>query len=109
MFISRCFRRSAFAVAATEALLRAGSLSWLGQTAVGGAIGGTVEDKTGAIISRASIVIHDNGLVIHLHPGFYTVTMSAALFDQQNIRFVHGIVYEVIRWSARRFWSQLQW
>ncbi len=31
------------------------------QTAVDGAIGGTVEDKTGATISGASVIIHNNG------------------------------------------------
>jgi hypothetical protein len=66
------------------------------QTAVDGAIGGTVEDKTGAVISGANIVIHNNGTnaeqnitsdaagffrANHLQPGTYTVTISAPNFE----------------------------
>ena len=68
------------------------------QTAVDGAIGGTVEDKTGAVISGANIVIHNNGTnaeqnitsdaagffrANHLQPGTYTVTVSAPNFDPE--------------------------
>src|ERR1700744_783212 len=66
------------------------------QTAVDGAIGGTVEDKTGAGISGANIVIPNNGTnaeqnitsdaagffrANHLQPGTYTVTISAPNFE----------------------------
>jgi len=65
------------------------------QTAVDGAIGGTVEDKTGSTVSKATILIHNNGTnaeqttqsdasgffrVIHLQPGVYTVSISATGF-----------------------------
>ncbi len=65
------------------------------QSAVDGAIGGTVEDRSGAIVSHASVVIHNNGTnaeqtvtaensgffrAIHLQPGEYTVTVSASGF-----------------------------
>ncbi len=66
------------------------------QSAVDGAIGGTVEDVSGAVIPRATVLIHSNGTnaeqtvtsddsgyfrVIHLQPGAYTVTVSAPGFD----------------------------
>ena len=65
------------------------------QSAVDGAIGGTVEDATGAIIPNASVLIHNNGTnaeqslkadtsgffrVVHLTPGLYTVTVNAGGF-----------------------------
>jgi hypothetical protein len=31
------------------------------QTSVDGAIGGTVQDSTGAVISQAQVVVHNNG------------------------------------------------
>ncbi len=67
-----------------------------GQSAVDGAIGGTVEEKTGAVVAGARVVIHNNGTnaeqtattdtsgffrVIHLQPGTYTVTVAAPGFD----------------------------
>src|SRR5438270_6541638 len=66
------------------------------QTAVDGAIGGTVLDTTGAVVSGASVSVHNNGTnaeqnvvadasgyfrVIHLQPGAYTVTITAPGFD----------------------------
>ncbi len=68
----------------------------LGQSAVDGAIGGTVEDKTGGVVSGAKVVIHANGTnaeqtftsdasgffrAIHLQPGVYTVTVTASGFE----------------------------
>src|SRR5215469_1314621 len=67
-----------------------------GQTAVDGAIGGNVQDTTGALISNATVVVHnsatnaeqtattdDSGYyrVIHLAPGLYNVTVSASGFE----------------------------
>ena len=66
------------------------------QSAVDGAIGGNVEDKTGAVVPNATVTIHSNGTnaeqkattdasgffrVIHLNPGQYTVTIEAAGFE----------------------------
>lgn len=67
-----------------------------GQSAVDGAIGGTVEDKSGAIVSGATVVVRSNSTnaeqtmradesgffrVIHLQPGIYTVTVTAPGFE----------------------------
>ena len=66
------------------------------QTAVDGAIGGNVKDKSGAFVSGAKVTIHNNGTnaeqiatsdtsgsfrVIHLQPGAYTVTIAAPGFE----------------------------
>jgi outer membrane receptor protein involved in Fe transport len=66
------------------------------QSAVDGAIGGTVEDSSSAVIPNASITIRSNSTnaeqtlkgdasgffrAIHLTPGVYTVTISAAGFE----------------------------
>jgi hypothetical protein len=66
------------------------------QTAVDGAIGGTVLDSTSAVVSGASVVVHNNGTnaeqtavtdlsgyfrIIHLQPGQYNVTVSASGFE----------------------------
>src|SRR6516225_3096690 len=66
-----------------------------GQSAVDGAIGGTVEDVTGSIIPGAKVVVHSNTTnaeqtvvsddagyfrAIHLQPTNYTVTVSAPGF-----------------------------
>src|ERR1700742_4965346 len=66
------------------------------QTAVDGAVGGTVTDSSGAIVSGAAITVHENATnaeqtakaddagyfrVIHLRPGTYTVTINASGFE----------------------------
>ena len=66
------------------------------QTAVDGAIGGTVQDTTGAVIPGAAVLVHNNGTnaeqkavtdasgyfrLIHLQPGLYTVTITAPGFN----------------------------
>lgn len=66
-----------------------------GQSAIDGAIGGTVEDETGSVVSGAMIVVHSNGTnaeqtvvsdgsgffrAVHLLPGVYIVTVSASGF-----------------------------
>ncbi len=66
-----------------------------GQSAVDGAIGGTVEDASGSAISNAIVVVHSNATnaeqhvkvdnsgvfrVIHLQPSTYTVTITAPGF-----------------------------
>jgi hypothetical protein len=66
------------------------------QTAVDGAIGGTVVDSTGAVISGAAVGVLNNATnaqqsattdasgyfrVIHLQPGIYSVTIKASGFE----------------------------
>ena len=41
-------------------LALSGNIALRAQTAVDGAIGGSVEDKTGAVVAGATIVIHNN-------------------------------------------------
>ena len=63
------------------------------QTAVDGAVGGTVVDASGAIVGGATVTVLNNGTnaeqtakadnagyfrVIHLQPGTYSVTITAA-------------------------------
>lgn len=66
------------------------------QTAVDGAIGGTVLDTTGAVVPNAAVTVLNDGTnaeqkavtdgsgyfrVIHLQPGRYTVTVTSPGFD----------------------------
>ena len=75
------------------------------QTSTQGAIGGTVFDTTGAIVSSASITIHNDGTNAELHltsddsgyfkapllePGTYTVTVSAPSFGEVRVSKVTG-------------------
>jgi len=75
------------------------------QTAVDGAIGGTVLDTTGAVVPNASVTVHNNGTnaeqtvtsdasgyfrVLHLQPGDYNVTVAASGFN--TYRSVHTTV-----------------
>jgi hypothetical protein len=65
------------------------------QSAVDGAIGGTIEDTAGAVIPRATVLVHNDGTnadqtvtadssgyfrVSHLQSGQYTVTVTASGF-----------------------------
>jgi Carboxypeptidase regulatory-like domain/TonB dependent receptor len=67
-----------------------------GQSSVDGAIGGTVQDATGAAVPGAKIVIHSNTTnaeqivvadgagvfrAVHLGPSIYTVTIAASGFE----------------------------
>ena len=66
------------------------------QTAVDGAIGGNIKDKSGALLSGATVTVNNNGTgaektaasdssgyfrIVHLLPGSYTVTVKAAGFE----------------------------
>ncbi len=66
------------------------------QTAVDGAVGGTVVDASGAIVGGATVTVINNGTnaeqtaqadsdgyfrIIHLQPGAYTVTVTASGFE----------------------------
>jgi hypothetical protein len=66
------------------------------QTAVDGAVGGTVADSSGAIVSGATITVHENATnaeqtvrsdasgyfrAVHLQPGTYSVTVTASGFE----------------------------
>ncbi len=72
------------------------ALSAGAQSAVDGAIGGTVQDQTGSVISKATVLVHSNATnaertsdsddsgyfrIIHLQPGSYTVSVSAPGFE----------------------------
>src|SRR5260370_16945537 len=76
-----------------------------GQSAVDGAIGGTVQDSSGLAIPKATVIIRNNATnaeqtvvtdesgffrAIHLQPSTYTVTVTAAGF--QGFRSPEGIV-----------------
>src|SRR5215467_5822863 len=79
------------------AMLCAGAASaGYGQSAVDGAIGGTVQDSSGLAIPKATVVIRNNATnaeqtavtddsgffrAIHLQPSTYTVTVTAAGFE----------------------------
>ena len=79
------------------AMLCAGAGSFgYGQSAVDGAIGGTVQDSSGLAIPKATVIIHNNSTnaeqtvvtdesgffrAIHLQPSTYTVTVTAAGFE----------------------------
>jgi hypothetical protein len=85
---------------AVLAMLFAGtSVSGVAQTAVDGAVGGTVTDASGAVIPGAKVVVHSNNTnaeqsatadasgffrVIHLQPAVYTVTITAPGFKQYS-------------------------
>ncbi len=87
---------SHLAAAACCSILIASACTSFGQSATQGAIGGTVEDATGAVIPKATIVIHNDGTNSEtsltaddsgyfkaplLEPGTYTVTISAPGFS----------------------------
>ena len=75
------------------------------QTAVDGAIGGTITDTSGAVVSSAKVVIHNNGTnaevsltadnsgffrAVHLEPGTYNITVTAPNFE--TFRSVNAVV-----------------
>ena len=83
------------------------------QTAVDGAIGGTVTDSSGAVIPNAQVTVHNNGTnadqhavtdgsgyfrVVHLQPGTYTVTIAASGFQtnqSKNLTVNVGVMTSV--------------
>ena len=86
-------------LALSACIFACASVSAFAQSAVDGAIGGNVEDKTGAVVPNATVTIHANGTnaeqkvttdasgffrVIHLNPGMYTVTVEAPGFEKFN-------------------------
>jgi len=88
------------------AMLCAGAATYgFGQSAVDGAVGGTVQDSTGLPIPKAKVVVHNNATnaeqtlvtddagffrAIHLQPSTYTVSISAQGFE--NFRSPEVIV-----------------
>ena len=78
-----------------------------------GAIGGTVQDSTGALVPHAAAVVHNNGTnaeqtiesdesgyyrAIHLQPGQYTVTITAPSFQtfkSENVSVTVGSLTNV--------------
>ncbi len=89
--------------AALSTLALAAVSSSHGQTAVDGAIGGTVTDSSGAVLSHADVVVRslataaekhtatdDSGAftVTHLDPGAYTVTVTDPGFETYSSRNV---------------------
>ncbi|NYF50055.1 TonB-dependent receptor [Tunturiibacter gelidoferens] len=94
MKISGWMMRGAL-VALIATFCAATGLRSYGQSAVDGAIGGTVEDASGSAIGSAIVVVHSNATnaeqnvkvdgsgvfrVIHLQPATYTVTITAPGF-----------------------------
>jgi len=90
------FRRICTFTLACLAIVLMLSGSAFAQTAVDGAIGGTVLDTTAAVVPGASVIVHNNATnaeqtsvadssgyfrVIHLQPGTYNVTITAQGFD----------------------------
>jgi hypothetical protein len=90
--MSKKMMLSAFAVV----VCACSGMAALGQSATDGAIGGTVEDKSGGVISNATVVVRSNATnaeqtlksdgsgffrAIHLQPGAYTVTVTAGGFN----------------------------
>jgi outer membrane receptor protein involved in Fe transport len=86
-------------LALSVCLLASAGVCAKAQSAVDGAIGGNVEDKTGAVVPNATVTIHSNETnaeqkvttddsgffrVIHLNPGSYTVTVEASGFEKFN-------------------------
>jgi hypothetical protein len=82
----------------------------IAQTAVDGGLSGTVEDKSGALVSNASVTAHNNATsaeivatsdgsgffrAVHLQPGVYTVTVSASGFETFKAENVQVTVGEV--------------
>ena len=80
------------------------------QSAVDGAIGGNIEDRTGAVVPKATVTIHSNSTnaeqkvmtddagffrVIHLTPGTYTITVDASgfqAFKSSNVNVELGML-----------------
>ena len=104
--MSSTFAALAFAFLFSVSLLR-------GQTAVDGAIGGTVLDTTGAVVAGANVQTINNGTnaqqtavtdnsgyfrIIHLQPGLYTVTVTApgfSTFKSTNLTVQVGLLTDL--------------
>ena len=89
------------------------SLGVKAQTAVDGAIGGTVVDATGAVVSSAAVSARNTGTnaeqktvtdatgyfrVLHLQPGVYNVTIEApgfSTFRSVNLQVLVGVMTDV--------------
>jgi outer membrane receptor protein involved in Fe transport len=86
--------------------------SMLGQSSTQGAIGGTVEDATGAVVAKASVVIHNDATNAEilltadesgffkaplLEPGTYTVTVTSPGFSgfKTDVQVALGQLTEV--------------
>jgi Carboxypeptidase regulatory-like domain/TonB dependent receptor len=87
--------RKLTSLAALAVFFIGASASGVAQTAVDGAVGGTISDASGAAIPGAKVVVHSNKTnaeqtaeadssgffrVVHLQPASYTVTITAAGF-----------------------------
>ncbi|MDE1163350.1 MAG: TonB-dependent receptor [Acidobacteriaceae bacterium] len=107
------FKRKKFSASATLLFLALGSGFAGAQTAVDGAVGGTVVDTTGAAIPNAKVLVHSNATnaestmkadgagyfrATRLTPGDYTVTISSegfASFIAQHVTVQVGKFTEV--------------
>ncbi len=92
-------------IASTLALALVTAPAALAQTAVDGAIGGTVTDASGAVVGNATVLVHNNGTnaeqtltadgsgffrAVHLESGTYNVTITAPSFE--SYRSVNVVV-----------------
>jgi outer membrane receptor protein involved in Fe transport len=111
--MSQIFRQGRIALLACALFLLATGSLLTAQTAVDGAIGGTVFDSTGAVVPSATVSVHNNGTnaeqnitadesgyfrAVHLQPGAYTVTITAPGFDSYksvNLTVQVGLLTDV--------------
>jgi hypothetical protein len=94
-------------------LISMSSMPSLAQTAVDGAIGGTVLDSSGAVVANATVAVRNLGTnaaqtavtdgsgyfrVLHLQPGAYNVSITASGFNEYravNVTVQVGVMTDV--------------
>ncbi|HWE85828.1 MAG TPA: TonB-dependent receptor [Terracidiphilus sp.] len=112
----RAFMPRCLSIGITTVLVLALIPSLRAQTAVDGAIGGTVEDSTGALIASANVVVHNLATnaqqtmvtdasgyfrAFHLAPAVYSVTVTAPGFETFRATHVTVQVGELTTVTAK--------